>query len=75
MSVDPCSGCSKSFVSRLGAPVCLSGLSMKSNGFSMDGDHLVVTCILSTGFRQIPTFALIDCGATGYAFIDSNFVR
>jgi hypothetical protein len=36
----------------------------------MDGNHLVVTCTLSLDSKEIPTHALIDCAATGYAFID-----
>ena len=41
----------------------------------MDGKHLVITCTLSIGDKSIPITALIDCGATGYAFVDENFVR
>jgi hypothetical protein len=40
---------------------------------SMDGKHLVVTCDLSFKNKKIPTHALIDCGATGYAFVDQSF--
>jgi hypothetical protein len=40
---------------------------------SMDGNHLVVTCTLSLNNKAIPTHALIDCGATGYVFIDQDF--
>jgi predicted aspartyl protease len=42
---------------------------------SMDGNHLVVTCTLSLNNKEIPTHALIDCGATGYAFIDQDFAN
>jgi predicted aspartyl protease len=41
----------------------------------MDGKHLVVTCALSLNNRKIPTHALIDCGATGYAFIEKDFAE
>jgi predicted aspartyl protease len=41
----------------------------------MDGKHLVVTCALSLNNCKIPTHALIDCGATGYAFIDKDFAE
>jgi predicted aspartyl protease len=41
----------------------------------MDGNHLVVTCTLSLDSKEIPTHALIDCGATGYAFIDQDFAN
>jgi hypothetical protein len=37
---------------------------------SMDGNHLIVTCTLSINNKEIPTHALINCRATGYAFID-----
>jgi predicted aspartyl protease len=42
---------------------------------SMDGNHLVVTCTLSLNHKEISTYALIDCGATGYAFIDQDFAN
>jgi predicted aspartyl protease len=41
----------------------------------MDGKHLVVTCFLSHSDQEIQTYALIDCGATGYAFIDEDFAH
>jgi predicted aspartyl protease len=40
---------------------------------SMDGKHLVVRCDLSFNPKKIPTHAVIDCGATGYAFVDQAF--
>jgi hypothetical protein len=42
---------------------------------SMDGKHLVVTCFLSHSDQEIQTYVLIDCGATGYAFVDEDFAR
>jgi predicted aspartyl protease len=42
---------------------------------SMDGKHLVMTCTLSLNGKEIPTHALIDCGVTGYAFIDQDFAN
>jgi predicted aspartyl protease len=42
---------------------------------SMDGKHLVMTCTLSLNGKEIPTHALINCGATGYAFIDQDFAN
>jgi predicted aspartyl protease len=42
---------------------------------SMDGNHLIVTCTLSLDWKEIPTHTLIDCGATGYAFIDQDFAN
>jgi len=41
----------------------------------MDGKHLVITCLLSDNHNRIKTHALIDCGATGYAFIDETFAH
>jgi hypothetical protein len=40
---------------------------------SMDGKHLIMTCNLSFKNKKIPTYALIDCGVTGYAFVDQSF--
>jgi hypothetical protein len=40
---------------------------------SMEGKHLVITCTLTVNNQVIPTHALIDCGATGIAFIDQDF--
>ena len=42
---------------------------------SMDGKHLVITCSLTVNDPEIPTHALIDCGATGIAFMDQDFSR
>jgi predicted aspartyl protease len=42
---------------------------------SMDGKHLVVSCSLTTNDQTISTIALIDCGATGYSFVDRKFAR
>jgi predicted aspartyl protease len=39
---------------------------------SIDGNHLIMTCTLSLNHKEISTHALIDCGATGYAFIDQD---
>jgi len=41
----------------------------------MEGKHLVVLCNISFGNQTIATHALIDCGATGIAFIDKDFAR
>ena len=42
---------------------------------SLDGRHCVISIALSVENRVIHTHALIDCGASGYAFIDSSFAR
>jgi hypothetical protein len=41
----------------------------------MDGNYLVVTCPRSVNSKENPTHALIDCGATGYAFINLDFAK
>jgi predicted aspartyl protease len=41
----------------------------------MDGKHLIVTYALSLNNHKIPTHAIIDCGATGYAFMDKDFAE
>lgn len=42
----------------------------------MDGNQFVVTCSVSQNKNTfVPTFALIDTGASGYAFVDESFVR
>jgi hypothetical protein len=42
---------------------------------SMDGNHLIMICTPSLDSKEIPTYALIDCGATGYTFIDQDFAN
>jgi len=42
---------------------------------SMEGKHLVITCTLTVNNQEIPTHALIDCTATGIAFMDQDFAR
>ena len=41
----------------------------------LDGKHIVISCPISFGDIRVQTHALIDCGATGYAFIDEGFAR
>jgi len=41
----------------------------------MEGKHLVILCNVSFGDKTIASHALIDCGATGVAFVDEDFVR
>lgn len=40
---------------------------------SIEGRHLVITCTLTVNNKGIPTHALIDCRATGIAFMDQDF--
>jgi hypothetical protein len=39
----------------------------------MDGNDLIVIYTLSLNTKEILTHTLINCGATGYAFIDQDF--
>jgi hypothetical protein len=36
----------------------------------MDGNHLIMIYTLALSNKEILSHALIDCGATGYAFMD-----
>jgi hypothetical protein len=57
---------------------CISQFSIQSAEIkesSMESKHLVVKCSLKIGDKLIDTHTLIDCGATGIAFIDKDFVR
>ena len=42
---------------------------------SMEGKHSVIICTLTMNDEEIPTHILIDCGATGIAFMDQNLAR
>ena len=56
--------------------MCFSGLSFSDEGLNeekMDGNHLAIVCRIVSE-KPILTHALIDNGATGYAFIDKDFV-
>jgi predicted aspartyl protease len=39
----------------------------------MDGEHLVVNCTIDDQGNEIRSHALIDSGATGFAFVDEEF--
>jgi len=39
----------------------------------MEGKHFVITCTLTVNDQDIPIHALIDCRATGIAFMDQDF--
>jgi len=41
----------------------------------LEGEHLFVAATLHNGDHSIQTPAMLDTGATGFAFIDENFVR
>jgi len=40
---------------------------------SMEGNDSVITCTLTVNNQEIPTHVLIDCRATGIAFMDLDF--
>jgi len=55
----------------------ISSLSLQSNVLEedrMDGNHIVISVELNDGI-PLPTHTLVECGATGYAFIDEEFAR
>jgi hypothetical protein len=54
--------------------VSASSLSNKQES-ELDGNHLIVPCILSDHDLRIDTHALIDCGYTGYSFMNDEFTR
>jgi hypothetical protein len=39
----------------------------------MDGNHIIITCTLHNQENVIKSHALIDCGATSFAFIDEAY--
>ena len=41
----------------------------------LDGSHLITKCTLVEPHRQLDSHALVDCGASGFTFIDREFVR
>jgi hypothetical protein len=54
--------------------VSASSLSNKQES-ELDGNHLIVPCTLSNHDLRIDTHALIDCGCTGYSFMNDKFTR
>ena len=41
----------------------------------LEGKHIVISCSQSFGDIRVETHAYIDCGATGYAFVDDEFAH
>jgi hypothetical protein len=65
----------KSLAARIEGKLRLSGYAVCDvivREKSIESDHLVVTCSLTidTQLEDVRNMALIDCGATGYAFVD-----
>jgi len=53
----------------------VSGLALPEvnvEGISLDGKHLVIACAICVNEKPVRTYALIDCGATGIAFVDES---
>ena len=42
---------------------------------SLKGDHLVLSCTLFNSNDTINAYSMIDCDASGKAFIDFSFVQ
>ena len=42
---------------------------------SLDENHIVISTQIQDESPLISTHALVDCGATGFAFIDKEFAR
>ena len=62
----------KSFNSFVLSGISVSGINIEES--SLDGRYMVVSCTLSFNETSITTHALIDTGATGYAFMDKDFI-
>lgn len=41
----------------------------------MDGSHMVISIKLIDSQPVLSTYGLVDCGATGYAFVDEEYAR
>ena len=54
-------------------PLRFSAFSGPDEGL-LEGTHLVVDCTLTSGDNRISTHSLLDCGATGLAFVHKQFV-
>lgn len=55
------------------ADIKISAISLTAT--EIDDEHLILKIKLSTPYGSVHTYALIDCGATSYAFIDPDFVK
>jgi len=53
----------------------LSGLYLDDMKNRVEANHLVMACTIVNNHNEIRSHALIDSGATGYAFIDKAFAE
>ena len=40
---------------------------------SLGGHHLIVKCTIVDFLRRLKSHSLVDCGASGFAFIDKDY--
>ena len=57
------------------ATLRLSCTSLLNEKALKKGDYLVISCTLVDNENEIPSHAMIDNGATAYAFIDEDYAR
>ena len=55
--------------------LALSGLSLDDMENGVEANHLVMACTIVENHNEIRSNALIDSGASGYAFIDKGFAE
>ena len=41
----------------------------------LEGSHFILNCTIIDSYQKRTTHALVDCGASGFSFIDNEFVR
>ena len=42
---------------------------------NLDGSHLIIKCVIEDSLRRLDSHGLIDCGTSGFAFIDDNYAQ
>ena len=58
--------------------LCISSLCLQSNILEedrIDENHIVISVELNDEVSLLPTHVLVDCGTTGYTFVDKEFAR
>ena len=41
----------------------------------LDGHHLIIKCTIKDSTQRLDTHSLVDCGASGFAFIDKDYLQ